>query len=68
VIGEIDISGVLLPPLLVWVGVALVISAGLRWVLGKLGAYRYVWHRPLFDLALLVILTGLVTFVVGRVF
>ena len=67
-IGEIDISGVLLPPLLVWVGVALVISAGLRWVLGKLGAYRYVWHRPLFDLALLVILTGLVTFVVGRVF
>jgi hypothetical protein len=68
VIGEIDIFGVLLPPLLVWVGVALVISAGLRWVLGKLGAYRYVWHRPLFDLALLVILTGLVTFVVGRVF
>ncbi len=67
-IGEIDIFGVLLPPLLVWVGVALVISAGLRWVLGKLGAYRYVWHRPLFDLALLVILTGLVTFVVGRVF
>jgi len=67
-IGEIDIFGVLLPPLLAWVCAALAISAGLRWVLGRAGVYRYVWHRPLFDLALLVILTGLVTFVVGRVF
>jgi len=57
-IGEIDIFGVLAPPLLVWLGVALVISAALRWGLNRIGFYRFVWHRPLFDLALLLILLG----------
>jgi Protein of unknown function (DUF1656) len=60
-IGEIDLFGVLLPPLLVWLGVALLLSALLRLVLAKAGAYRFIWHRPLFDLSLLVILTGLVS-------
>jgi hypothetical protein len=60
-IGEIDIFGVLAPPLLVWLGLALVVAAGLRWLLNRLGVYRFVWHRPLFDLALLVILLGGVT-------
>jgi len=57
-IGEIDIFGVLAPPLLVWLGAALVISAALRWGLNRIGFYRFVWHRPLFDLALLLILLG----------
>jgi len=52
----------------VWLLVALVLSAGLRWMLARQGLYRFVWHRPLFDLALLVILTGAVTLVMGRVF
>jgi hypothetical protein len=64
--GEVDVFGVLLPPLLVWVGIALVISAGLRWVLARAGVYRFVWHRPLFDLCLLVILTGMVSFVATK--
>ncbi len=63
--GEIDLCGILLPPLLVWVAIALVLSAGLRWVFNKIGLYRFVWHRPLFDLALLIILTGLVSTVLG---
>jgi Protein of unknown function (DUF1656) len=67
-IGEIDLCGVLLPPLLVWVGVALVLSAGLRWILARAGAYRFIWHRPLFDLSLLVILTGLVSLGMTRFF
>jgi len=65
-IGEIDIFGVLAPPLLAWLGVALVLSAALRWVLNRLGVYRYVWHRPLFDLALLVILLGCVSILANR--
>lgn len=60
--GEINIYGVLFPPLLIWIGVALLLSAGLRRVLAALGVYRFVWHRPLFDLCLLVLLTGLLHF------
>ena len=67
-IGEINLYGVLLPPLLVWVGVAVVVSAALRWVLAKAGAYRFIWHRPLFDLALLAVLTGLVSYLMNRFF
>lgn len=60
-IGEVDLYGVLLPPLLVWVIVALGLSTVLRRFLSWAGFYRFVWHRPLFDLCLLVILTGLVS-------
>ena len=67
-IGEVDLFGVYLPPLLVWLLLALVLSACVRWVLNRLGVYRVVWHRPLFDISLLVILTGLVNFVMNRFF
>jgi len=67
-IGEIDLFGVLLPPLLVWLGIALLLAAVLRMALAKFGAYRLVWHRPLFDLSLLVILTFLVSLTMNRFF
>ena len=57
-IGEINIYGVLFPPLLLWLGIALLVAATLRAVLNRIGVYRYVWHRPLFDLAILVIILG----------
>jgi Protein of unknown function (DUF1656) len=57
-IGEIDVYGVFVPFLLLCVGAALPLTAGLRRVLRWLGFYRLVWHRPLFDLALLVIVLG----------
>jgi hypothetical protein len=67
-IGEIDLFGVFLPPLLVWLGIALLLSTALRAVLHRSGLYRYVWHRPLFDLALLIILTGAVSYAAPRLF
>jgi hypothetical protein len=67
-IGEIDLFGVLLPPLLVWVGLAYLAAALLRRLLARLGAYRFIWHRPLFDFLLLVILTGLISFLMNRFF
>ena len=57
-IGEIDLDGVFIPPLLVWVGAALPLTAVLRRLLRWFGLYRLVWHRPLFDFALLVIVVG----------
>jgi hypothetical protein len=67
-IGEIDLYGVLLPPLLVWLGVALVLSALVRMLLVRIGFYRLVWHRPLFDLAMLVILIGCVSAFANHIF
>jgi hypothetical protein len=58
--GEFDVYGVFVPSLLVWVGASLPLAAGLRRLLRWLGFYRFVWHRPLFDLALLIIVLGFV--------
>ncbi|MDR3510735.1 MAG: DUF1656 domain-containing protein [Caulobacteraceae bacterium] len=60
-IGEVDIGGVFTPTLLVWSVATLALSLPLRWVLSRLGVYRFVWHRGLFDLSLMVILLGAVT-------
>ena len=65
-IGEIDLYGVFLPPLLVWIGAALPLTAVLRRLLRWLGFYRFVWHRPLFDFALLIIVLGAVVAVATR--
>ncbi len=59
-IGDIDIHGVLVAPLLVWMVIAYVISIPVRRILTRSGAYHFVWHRALFDAALLAVLTGAV--------
>jgi uncharacterized membrane protein YccC len=67
-IGEFDVYGVFVPALLVWWLVALVLTAVLRRGLAWAGFYRLVWHRPLVDLSLLVILFAAVAAVAsGRV-
>ena len=67
-IGEINLFGVLLPPLLVWTAMALLVSALVRYLLARAGLYRFVWHRPLFDVSLLIILTGLISLAMTRLF
>jgi hypothetical protein len=54
--GEFDIGGVFAPSLLIWGLVALTLSLPLRWLLARVGAYRLVWHRGLFDIALVILL------------
>jgi hypothetical protein len=60
VIGELDIGGVFAPSLLIWALVALAISLPVRRLLDRFGAYRFVWHRGLFDIALVLVLWGVV--------
>jgi hypothetical protein len=57
---------VFVSPLLLQMGAALVLCAVLRRVLAYFGVYRFVWHRPLFDLALLVIVLGGVAALTSR--
>jgi Protein of unknown function (DUF1656) len=65
-IGEIDIYGVFVPILLVWGLIALPITAVLRHLLAWVGFYRLVWHRPLVDLSLLVLVMAAVAAILPR--
>jgi uncharacterized membrane protein YhfC len=58
---EINIYGVFVSPLLPCAVLALLANAALRRLLNLTGIGRIVWHRPLFDLALFVIVLGGVT-------
>ena len=57
-VAEFDIYGVFVPALLVFAIVTLPLTLVLTRLLQVIGFYRFVWHRPLFDVALGVILFG----------
>ena len=65
-VGEFNFAGVFVPSLLVWVIVAVGVSMFIRRIFVIVGFYRLVWHRGLFDLALLAILSGVVTVLADR--
>ncbi|EJM12332.1 Protein of unknown function (DUF1656) [Pseudomonas sp. GM18] len=59
-IGDLDISGVFLPTLLVLMGITYVLFLLVHGVLMRLHFYRLVWHRALFNVALYAVLLGAV--------
>ena len=65
-IAEANVYGVFVSPLLLYAVAALALMAVLRRGLAAAGFYRSVWHRALFDLALLVILLGGIVFAADR--
>jgi hypothetical protein len=56
----VDIYGVFVPALFVMVIIAIGATKLLTMAFARLGIYRVVWHRPLFDLAVFVIALGVV--------
>ena len=54
----VELVGFYLPPLMLWAAVAIIPFVILRWLLERFGLYRFVWHRPLFNLAVYVLLMG----------
>jgi hypothetical protein len=65
-IGEIDIYGVFLPAVLVLMLVSYLFCLVITRVFARVGLYRFVWHRSIFDLAIYVILLGIVVIVSHR--
>jgi hypothetical protein len=55
-IKEINLDGIYLPPLLGYLVGTAVLWYVLRYLLNRIGVYRYVWHPPLFNTALYVML------------
>jgi hypothetical protein len=58
--GEADLVGVFVPGLLCAAMIAYLFSTVLRRLLSWAGAYRFIWHPPLFDLALYVVVLAIV--------
>jgi protein AaeX len=58
-IKEISIGGVLFAPLLGYALAAALIWYALRYLLMRSGAYRFVWHPPLFNAGLYIILLSI---------
>jgi hypothetical protein len=65
-IGEIDIYGVFLPAVLVLMLVSYLFCLVLTRLFARVGLYRFVWHRSIFDLAIYVIVLGIVVIVSHR--
>jgi hypothetical protein len=64
--GQFNLYGVLVPTLLGLMVAAYALKAVLSRALGRLGFYRWVWHPPLFNLALYVGLLGLLFSLLAR--
>ncbi|AIG04088.1 membrane protein [Pseudomonas fluorescens] len=59
-IGDLDISGVFLPTLLVLMGITYGLYLVVHGLLTRVHFYRLVWHRALFNVALYALLLGAV--------
>jgi hypothetical protein len=64
--GQIDINGIYVHPLLIAAILAYAASLPLEWALARAGFYRIVFHRGLFDFALVVVLWGLIAMGLSR--
>ncbi|WP_166358848.1 DUF1656 domain-containing protein [Pseudomonas akapageensis] len=62
---EWALGGVLLSPFLVYVLLALLLTAGVRLLLRLTSLSRWIWHEALFDCALFVCILSLVTSMLG---
>jgi len=58
-IGEINLAGIFMAPLIPCMLFALLARLLLSQLLAFAGLYRWVWNRPLFDFSLFLILLGL---------
>ncbi|MXN77683.1 DUF1656 domain-containing protein [Burkholderia sp. 4701] len=65
-IGEIDIFGVFVPAPLVLMLIAYLINVVIRAGLTRIGFYRFVWHRSIFDLGIYVFVLAAVVIVSHR--
>lgn len=57
-IGEINIDGVFVSPLLLCLVAAFFVRLGLSRLFERVGVYRLIAQRPLFDTSLFLLLTG----------
>jgi hypothetical protein len=65
-IREMNLFGVYLPPMLAYAAGAAMIWLLVRRLLSSAGIYRFVWHPPLFNAALFVLILSVIVAIVFR--
>ena len=65
--GEVDLYGVFVPTLGLLMVLAFLLSQPLRRGLEAWGLYLFVWHPPLFDVSLYVIVLGALVAAASRI-
>ncbi len=65
--GEFDLFGIYLPPLMPACMIAWPLTLLLYRALNRVGFYRFVWHRPMVNLALFVLVLGAAIFGLGTI-
>ena len=59
-IKEINIDGVFVAPFAAYLLVALLLFIPVRMLFDRIAIQRWVWHRPLFDISIFVIILSLI--------
>jgi hypothetical protein len=57
---EINLDGVYVSPFVGYLAAALLLFLPLRLLFDRWAVHRYVWHRPLFDLSVFVIILSVI--------
>jgi len=57
---EINICGIYIAPFAGYLAVALILFVPVRYLFDRYAIQRWVWHRPLFDVSVFVIILSLV--------
>jgi hypothetical protein len=60
---EIDFCGIYLPPFFLYLLIAGLIFFPLHWYWDRIVIQRWVWNRPVFELAVFTILLAVITFI-----
>jgi protein AaeX len=63
---EINLFGVYVAPIALLMGMAWLVTAGLRRVAGRLGLLQHVWHPALFISALYLIVLSSIVLMLGH--
>jgi hypothetical protein len=64
-IGEVSIGGVYLPTILLLAVAAVLVTGMVSRLLAFAGVYRVIAYRPLVDLALFILILGLIALLTG---
>ncbi len=62
---EINLDGIFIAPFAGYLAVALILFFPLRLLFDRFAIHRWVWHRPLFDISVFVIILSLIGLIFG---